>query len=74
MSDITIKLNATQESPEAALVVECLEEGIKSRGSAVARVALPVQDRIIEAVKQAQQEQGNSPLGAPPLVEVDTED
>jgi hypothetical protein len=64
MSDITITLNASQDNPEAALVVECLEEGIKQKGSPVARVALPIQDRIIAAVKQAQQKLGNSPITA----------
>ena len=52
MTEITIKLNASQETPEAALVVECLEAGIKDKGSGIARLAIPIQDRIVAAVKE----------------------
>ncbi len=52
MTEITIKLNASQETPEAALVVECLEAAIKDKGSGVARLAIPIQDRIVAAVNK----------------------
>jgi len=52
MTEITITLNASQETPEAALVVECLEAAIKDKGSGVARLAIPIQDRVVAAVKE----------------------
>lgn len=66
MTEITITLNASQEVPEAALVVECLEAAIKDKGSGVARLAIPVQDRIVAAVKELAGKSPDVSLGDSP--------
>ena len=50
MSDITIQLNTSEDRPEASLVLECLEAAIKDKGSGIARLAIPIQDKIIAAI------------------------
>ena len=64
MSDITIQLNTSEDRPEASLVLECLEAAIKDKGSGVARLAIPIQDKIITAINQPSETQLNlSDLG-----------
>ena len=64
MSNITIQLNTSENCPEASLVLECLEAAIKDKGSGVARLAIPIQDKIITAINQPSDNQLNlSDLG-----------
>jgi len=64
MSDITIQLNTSEDRPEASLVLECLEAAIKDKGSGIARLAIPIQDKIIAAINQPNDNQLNlSDLG-----------
>ena len=61
---ITIQLNTSEDRPEANLVLECLEAAIKDKGSGIARLAIPIQDKIITAINQPSDNQLNlSDLG-----------